>query len=57
MMSLSSHTGDGIVKSCWQWRCQGDVSHGVMSLPSHVSDGVAVAEAALAMTLPVTMLT
>jgi hypothetical protein len=45
---------DIIVESCWRWRYQGDVGHGVISLPSHAGDGTA--EATLAMTLPMTLL-
>jgi hypothetical protein len=26
---------------CWQWRCQGDIGRGAMSLPSHAGDGTA----------------
>jgi hypothetical protein len=40
-MSLSSHVDDGAAESYWRWHCRGDVGRGVMSLPSHGSDGVA----------------
>jgi hypothetical protein len=54
-MSLPSHADNGTVESCWQWRCRGDVSHGMMSLPNHA--GYGVAKATLAVVLPTTMLT
>jgi hypothetical protein len=38
---LPSHAIDGIAKSCYWWRCQGDIGHGMMSLPSHTGDGIA----------------
>jgi hypothetical protein len=37
-MALSSLADDGAAKSCWWWRCRGDVGHGVMSLLNHVGD-------------------
>jgi hypothetical protein len=26
---------------CWQWHCRGDIGSNVISLPSHVGNGVA----------------
>jgi hypothetical protein len=33
---------DVATESCWLWRCLGDVSRGIMLMPSHDGDGVAV---------------
>jgi hypothetical protein len=41
MMSLPSHAGIGVAKSCWRWHCRADVGSGVMSSPSHAGDSVA----------------
>jgi hypothetical protein len=41
MMSLLSHAADGATESCCRRSYRCDVSHGMLSLPSHAGDGIA----------------